>query len=238
MKELIKKLLGRDLQLLQLNYLKELEWAQIYHDSIRDKKWLSDLSLNIGRWAGNYPFFYALNRILNDYKPKNILELGLGESSKFISTYIDNYLTESVHTIIEQSEDWKNSFKERFSLSNKSFITILPLIKNNIKGHETNGYDKIEEFVTKKYDLYIVDGPFGSPNYSRYDIVNITQNLTKNDEFIIIFDDFDRKGEKQTFEELVKVMKDRNIPICVSKLGGIKDLAIIATNKYKFIKSI
>ncbi|GAL81813.1 hypothetical protein JCM19274_372 [Algibacter lectus] len=38
-------------------HLKELEWANIYHDSIRGKNALQNLPLNIGRWAGNYTFF-------------------------------------------------------------------------------------------------------------------------------------------------------------------------------------
>jgi len=63
---------------------KELEWANIFHDSIRGKKHIDDLGLNIGRWAGSYPFFYVLNRILSDYCPSSILEFGLAESSKGI----------------------------------------------------------------------------------------------------------------------------------------------------------
>ena len=91
------------ISLLQLNHIqsKELEWAHIYHDSIRGKKHIENLSLNIGRWAGNYSFFYVLNRILNDYKPEKILDLGLGESSKLISTYLEHYLPNSTHTIVE-----------------------------------------------------------------------------------------------------------------------------------------
>jgi hypothetical protein len=59
--------------------LNELYWANVYHDSIRGKKELENLGLNIGRWAGNYTFFYVLNRILNDYQPKKIIEFGLGK---------------------------------------------------------------------------------------------------------------------------------------------------------------
>lgn len=237
-KEKIKKLLGRDLQQVIINQNKELEWAHIYHDSIRDKEWLNSLSLNIGRWAGNYPFFYILNRILNDYRPKEILELGLGESSKVISTYLDNYLMESTHTIIEQDDNWKNNFNDRFTLSTRSSVYILPLQKKNLKGVEFNGYEKIEEFITKKYDLYLVDGPFGSPNYSRYDIVNIMKKMKKNDEFILILDDVNRNGEKQTFNELKNLFEDKKIGIHVGYYKGMKSVAVIGTKKYRFVESI
>ena len=58
-----------------LSYLKEIEWGLLYNDSIRGNPSLQNLSLKIGRWAGNYSFFYVLNRILSDYKPINILEI-------------------------------------------------------------------------------------------------------------------------------------------------------------------
>ena len=234
----IKKLLGRDLKHIIINQNKELEWAHIYRDSIRDKEWLNNLSLNIGRNAGNYSFFYVLNRILNDYRPKEILELGLGESSKFISTYLHNYLIESNHTIIEQNGNWENSFNKRFKLSTRSSIHILPLQQNNVNGFETNGYEKIQEFITKKYDLYLIDGPFGSPNYSRYDIVNIVNKLNQKDEFILIFDDFNRHGEKQTFDDLKKVLKEKEIEIYIGYYKGTKTVAVIGTKKYRFVESL
>jgi len=237
-KEKIKKFLGRDLLKQELKYSKELEWAQIYHDSIRGKEWLINLPLNIGRWAGNYSFFYVLHRILYDFKPKEILELGLGESSKFISVHLDNYLTDSNHTIIEHDIDWKSKFNESFTISLRSSIHILPLRTRTVQGFEINAYEKIGEFITKKYDLYLVDGPIGSPNYSRYDIIDIARNLNKNDDFIILLDDFDRNGEKQTFEELLIVLKENDIKINTGIYGGTKDVAIIGTDKYRLISTL
>jgi len=238
MKDLIKKIVKKAGVIKQLELSREIEWAHIYHDSIRGKEWLMNLPLNIGRWAGNYSFFYVLNRILNDYKPKEILELGLGESSKFVSVYIDNYLTDSNHTIIEQDSHWADSFKDRFLLSGRSSINVIPLVKKNVKDFEVNSYENIENFITKKYDLYIVDGPLGSPQYSRYDIVNIAEMLNKDDEFIIIFDDHNRKGEKQTFKELKNVFKKKDINIHIGFYSGVKEVAIIGTDKYRFVNTL
>jgi len=220
------------------NVLKELDWANVYHDSIRGKQAIENLGLNIGRWAGSYPFFYVLNRILNDYEPKNIIEFGLGESSKFISTYMENYLQDSNHFVIEQDENWKILFNSRFQLSNRSTVKILPIEKKNIKGYSVNCYKDIDKSINQKFDLYIVDGPFGSDNYSRYDIVLLTEKLTANDEFIIIIDDYDREGEKQTVEELVKMFDKKEINFHKGIYTGIKTVLIIATEKYRYIKSL
>ena len=125
----------------------ELLWSSIFHDSIKGKPHLENLSLNIGRWAGNYAFFYVLNRILNDYQPKRILEFGLGESSKFVSTFLEHELPNSNHLIIEQSEDWKESFGMRFKLFKNSRVVVCPLEQRMIQGFASNFYKDLDTVV-------------------------------------------------------------------------------------------
>ncbi len=215
----------------------ELEWAQVYHDSIRGKQWLENLPLNIGRWAGNYSFFYVLNRILNDFKPEAILEMGLGESTKFISTYLDNYLIDSKHLVIEHDENWESIFKENFTLSNRTEIVVCPLEIAIIKGFEINAYHKFDLAVKGKFDLYLIDGPFGSPHYSRYDIMNIAQSFEPNDQFIIVMDDYNRIGEKETIDDLLALFKNNNIKVFHNIYIGNKSVKVIATEKYKYATS-
>ncbi len=216
----------------------ELEWAFVYQDSIRGKKYIEELSLNVGRWAGNYSFFYVLNRILNDFKPKSILELGLGESTKFISTYLDNYLTDSKHIVIEQDENWKNLFEERFTISKKTQIIVCPSEIVNVKGFETNVYQNLDMAVTEKFDFYLVDGPNGSYHYSRYDIVKLASNFETEDQFIIMIDDYDRQGERETVMDLRFVFKQQNRKVYENIYKGNKSVIVIATEKYKLATSL
>lgn len=216
----------------------ELEWAHVYHDSIRGKQWLENLPLNIGRWAGNYSFFYVLNRILNDFKPKAILELGLGESTKFILAYLDNYLIDSKHLVIEQDENWKNIFKESFTLSNRSEIVVCALEKAIVKGFETNAYHNFEQAVKGKFDLYLIDGPFGSSHYSRYDIMKLANNFDLNDDFVILMDDYNRKGEQETVEDLLHIFREKKIKTYHQLYSGKKSIMVIATEKYKYATSL
>ncbi|WP_397362213.1 hypothetical protein [Olleya sp. R77988] len=242
----IKKIIKEQIKLQQSSHFlitkshlqsKELEWAHIYHDSIRGKKALENLPLNIGRWAGNYAFFYLLNRILTDFKPKSIIEFGLGESTKFISTFLDNSLNESKLLTIEHDENWKSLFLDNFKLSNRAEIKTLDLVENKINGFDSNGYKKIKENIKEIFDLYIIDGPFGSKNYSRYDIVSLAENLSKNDDFIIIMDDYNRIGEKQTTKELLKFLKHKQIDVFTEEYVGNKSVFVIATEKYKYVTS-
>ncbi len=236
----IKKIIRDQIKLQKLSYsqLKELEWSQIYRDSIRGKKSIETLPLNIGRWAGNYTFFYVLNRILTDYKPKAIIEFGLGESTKFISTFIDNYLKDTTLKTIEHDANWKNQFLKNFKISDNVNIQVLDLVENEVEGYKTNGYLEILNKITTVYDLYIIDGPFGTSNYSRYDIVNLAKTFQSTNEFIIIMDDYHRDGEKQTAHKVIEVLNSKKIEIYTKTYIGNKSVFLIATKQYKYVTSL
>ncbi len=242
-KTLIKEERARQAQMLteielSRNQMREVIWSQAFHDSIKGKKYLQDLPLHVGGWAGNYSFFYVLNRILMEYKPLSILELGLGESTKFISTYLDNYLLNSSHLIIEHDENWANTFRERFALSSRSEIKLFDLQEKEVKGFQSNTYQGLTDKLEKKFDLYLIDGPFGTDRYSRYDLFGITKNLDLGDEFIIILDDYHRRGEKDTIEDVLAELKSKNIPIYTKKYVGNKSQFLIATEKYKYTTTL
>lgn len=219
-------------------YLKELNWANIYHDSIRGNENLQKLSLNIGRWAGSYAFFYVLNRILEDYRPNNIIELGLGESTKFISAFLSKYNKDANHIVIEHDEEWISHFKRNFVLNSKSEIIHLKLITRTINQYESLGYDFTEELLGRKNNLYIIDGPYGSKHFSRYDICFFLENISNEDDFIILFDDFHRQGEKDTVKNIEIILKEKKVIYHINVYKGIKDVCVIVSDKYKYISTL
>lgn len=217
---------------------KEIEWAHIFHDSIKGKPWLENTALNVGRWAGNYAFFYVLHRVLKDCAPKNILEFGLGESSKLVTAYMANELIEANHLIIEQDKDWLDFFISRNKLSIKTEVQICALEKKIIHDFEVSCYHNLEELVKNKFDLYIIDGPFGSKRFSRYDIVYLANRFSKTDEFIIIMDDYQRKGEQDTVDELQAIFKEKDIEIHLRTYKGNKTVCVLVTKQYRFLASL
>lgn len=217
---------------------KENEWANVYHDSIRGRKWIEELPLNIGRWAGNYTFFYILNRILNDFKPNTIIEFGIGESTKFVMAYLDNLLLESQHLVIEHDSNWKDLFVKNNLVSKNTTFEVYALEKRKINGFFTNSYSGINDKIKNKFDLYIIDGPFGTKNFSRYDIVYMAEKFEPNDEFIIVMDDYNRPGEKETVLDLISVFKKKDIKIYTEIYKGSKDVFVLVTEKYKYITSL
>ncbi|MGY3795225.1 polyamine aminopropyltransferase [uncultured Aquimarina sp.] len=217
----------------------EIIWAHVYHDSIRGRTYLENLNLNIGRWAGNYAFFYILNRILHDFKPKSILELGLGESSKFIMTCLTNFLNDTKHTVIEHDPNWIALFKENNNIPINTSFMQLDLVEKKFNGHTTNVYQNfLEETREQSFDLIIIDGPFGSKRYSRNNILSLVHNLNDKKEFIIIFDDTNRLGEKETFTLLISKLKEKGISLYTQEYKGSKSVSIIATKFYKYATSL
>jgi hypothetical protein len=217
----------------QLEQLTELEWAHIYKETIRGRKWLEELGISPGRWAGNYSFLYILTRVLIDYKPSRILEFGLGESSKLISACISNELQSSNHVVLEQSAEWIETFKTRYKLANNTSILHLPLIEISVNNYLVNSFKGIE-VVKDSFELYIVDGPFGSDRYSRYDICLLAANFSEGDEFIIIIDDYNRIGEKDTANALLEIFQKKGINVVTGVYSGNKSQIIIATERYKY----
>ncbi|HNR20478.1 MAG TPA: hypothetical protein PKN75_14385 [Bacteroidia bacterium] len=216
---------------------RELEWAHIFHDSIRGRHWLEELQLSPGRWAGNYSLLYLLVRILADYKPKTILEFGLGESSKVISAFLKNELHSSHHTIVEHSKDWIATFENRFSLASNSQIAIHDSIASTVYEIPTNTYSNLQAYKNSIMDFYLVDG-ISSDRFSRNYIVQFFENAQSRDEFIVIIDDYLRPGEVETSNDLIGLLNNKGIKTYTGEYIGNKSQIVIATEKYKYATSL
>ena len=71
-----------------LRATQELLWRDIFVDTVNGYSWYKNKSISLGRWAIGYNYAYVLARVLDEFKPNNILECGLGQSSKIIADYV------------------------------------------------------------------------------------------------------------------------------------------------------
>lgn len=241
----IKKLIGRMLTQVYQNSreMKENNYRNKFNDTIAGIEWWkTNTSLSLGDWAVGYNYVYFLVRILNSMKPKSILELGLGQSSKVISNYYNYYnkLENIRYEIIEQDNEWVEFYKSENYIDDKIKINILPLIKvyNKEYNTEVNVYDNFKKnLINKKYDVISIDGPFGSEQISRIDILEcIPECLNKS--FIIIIDDYNREGEKNMVFELENILKSKKIGYVKAISESVKDICIIASEDKKFLCTI
>lgn len=215
----------------------EIYWSIVFNSAIADSTWFKTKSLNPGRWAAGYPLLYILYRVYNDIKPTSILEFGLGETSKLGYQY-HHAFPQSSFTIIEQDEEWLRFFSNTVHNVNPNTV-LLPIEQKKVGQFETKVYRGLtEKLLGKKFDLIIVDGPWGSQHYSRYQIIDVVENDLLAKDFVILFDDYDRPGEKETVSKLREVLKARNISFKEGLYWGMKGSILICSEKYKFLTSL
>ncbi|GAO45226.1 hypothetical protein [Flavihumibacter petaseus] len=218
----------------------EIYWAQVFNNTISGSSWLTKQAFSPGRWAAGYPFLYILYRILNETKPQSILEFGLGETTKLTYQYLCNVQTQQQKKllVIEQDENWLRFFEQNFPGVSKN-VLLREIGKGQVKGAEVFQYkDLLEGIGNQQFNLVLVDGPWGSPQYSRYQIVSLVENDKIAADFIIVIDDVNREGESMTLQEVKLALQKKNIPFEEGVYQGVKDTAILVSPQYKFLTSL
>jgi len=214
----------------------EIMYANILRDCTVEAQWLKkrDWTLTLG--AANYSFIFILFKILEEINPTNILEFGLGQTSKLTTQYVAFKNPQAKLNIVDHNQDWINIFTQKLDITDSIKINHKNLIKFYLNTVESDKYDSLDDITTgQKFDLIIIDGPFGYNRiYPRTNILDlIPQNLAEN--FVIILDDAERKGEQNTAELIFKKLKENNIEFKKSyKIGKKKQLVITSLN-YEYI---
>ena len=220
-----------------LSTQQEIKKALIFNSTVCESEWLRHKSFSPGGWAVDFGFLYTLYRVLNDMHPQSILEFGLGQSSKMVHQYA--HFVENVKAVTgEHDKEWIGFFEKGKSGEYPVNIVKLDLEEVVYKGEKTRSFRNVSEiFKGQTFDLILVDAPFGSPRYSRSQILELVpQNLAKR--FCIIIDDYDREGEKETVRELLSRFKELDIAVCANVYSGSKSHCLICSEDLKFLTSL
>ncbi len=106
-------------------------------------------------------------------------------------------------------------------------------------GYNTSVYKGLDLLIQDKvYDLILVDGPIGSERFSRTQILDLIPLHICKDHFCVIIDDFNRVGEKDTCNELEKVLAINNIEFHSGEYKGIKSSRLYASNDLEFLTTL
>lgn len=230
-----------------VSYLKEMEasvnelkWANIYHDTIGGYKWYNINSISLGRWAVGYNYAYILVRTLNEIKPASILECGLGQSTKIIASYMNYYMENKIikYDVVEQDSEWINFFGKNESISKNVNIYQREIVSKEKKGGKFYYYNDFKSVIKgKRYNLLSIDGPWGGENISRTDVIEYIPDILADD-FVIIMDDCERKGEYRSFVMLRKKLETMGIKYNYSIYRGEKNVAVITSDNLKFLTTM
>lgn len=214
----------------------ELLKAEVFNSTIADSEWLRYKSFSPGRWAVDYALLYTLYRTLTAMKPTKIIEFGLGQSSKMIHQYAIFYQSKAI--TIEHDQAWIDFFRSGLEGNYDINIQLLDLATIEYNGFETLTYKNFNSFFSdEKFDIILVDAPFGSKRYSRSQIVDMAHN-NLSDSFCIIIDDTERQGEKDTIAEVCKVLDEKKIKYYSTTYTTIKSHTVICSENLRFLTTL
>ena len=233
---------------------RDLHAAQVFHDRILDSPWFTQQRLSPGNYAVDYGFLKTLYNVLSAMQPRNILEFGLGQSSKLVHQYATHFGANAL--TCENSDDWISFFFKsenpttmpvRPSMSADSPVVVdsslgypvnirrLPLAKIKIRGILTTSYQDIETvFADQRFDFILVDGPYGEERFSRPQIITLAEHNLAN-RFCILVDDSQRPGEQETIAEVESVLRRQNIPFVAATHAFSKSHTLILSPSLHFL---
>lgn len=217
----------------------ENTWANVFHDVIKDSVWLQNKAFAPGRWAAGYQMLYVMYRVLDSVKPKKILELGLGQTTRMISQYSGFYHAD--HQVVEHDPKWIEFFTITYEVpDNVKFVNLDTIVDKYLEDEDVIMYQGFEErFRGQRFDFICIDAPLGGKavKYARIDILKILPECLESD-FVLLFDDTERIGETNTINLLQKTLKENGIKYVMKRYDGRKSSTIITTKKYSFLTSL
>ena len=218
-------------------FASEAVWGELFNQVSKDSAWLKDTRFAAGRWAVGYQYLYAAYRILNEVRPQNILELGLGQSTKLISQYAAEF-PKVRHQVVEHDLNWIDFFRKNFILpSNTEVVRLVWDFVSYKEAERVRVFKNFSEtFKGQKFDFISIDAPWGGDmkQYSRIDVLMMLPDCLA-DRFIIIIDDVERSGEEHMVKEMSESLKASNIPFSMGRYSGKKDCMVLCSDDLKFV---
>ena len=218
----------------------EAVWAQIFNNTISESLWLKDKTFSPGRWAVGYPYLYVMYRVLNETRPKRILELGLGQSTRMIAQYAAAF-QDVEHIVVENDKSWIRFFSENLPLSPRTQVLELDLEMRSYNGIQNIRVykDFAQTLTNQKFDTILIDGPVGGDmhSFARIDILDIVPDCLNNS-FIIMIDDCNRIPENSMSLELEKRIAKADIRYKRSRISGEKEFILLVSADMGFITSM
>lgn len=176
--------------------------------------------------AANASLLFVLGRILTELPVSRVIEFGAGSTSKLIG-HCASRSTLTAATI-EHDPFWADHIAAQVSHP----VFTCPLTDDTRWGITTQTYQLPDLVREQRFDLLVIDGPPGKPTHSRLGAVAQAVELA-DAEFILVLDDVDRDGEKQTVKALQQQMQEQGRRVDVRWVHAAKDQLIMCTPRFE-----
>lgn len=220
--------------------ISEVLWADVFRDTTSSSEWMRDRSFSPGRWAVGYPYLYVLYRVLSEIRPRRILELGLGQSTRMIAQYVEAH-DDIRHVVVEHDREWIDFFARNYRLPDST--SVVKLDWGYVPFKEATGvrvYAGFSEALhDKQFDLISIDGPLGGDmkDYARIDVLGLLPECL-GPSFVIMIDDCERTAESRTLSEMQNALSEAGIDYRSCCYSGDKDLGLLCSTDLAFLCSM
>lgn len=189
---------------------------------------LGNSGVLIGGWSIGAPLYVMLNLLLDRHDGLSVIEFGSGQSSRFIKEVAERHPSKvHRHVVIEHDAKFAQHLVDR-----GVDVCIVPLTEM----HGGCRYDVQAESLALEnpFNVFIVDGPFGSKRLSRNNIFDFIEAKLIPEDFLIIIDDIHRVGERETEMMVMKELRKAGHHPIRRRYRGLKMCTVIASKSGSF----
>ena len=174
--------------------------------------------------AASFSLLYLLLRTVTELPVRRVVEFGCGQSSLLLDAL--QQLRPIEITTLEHDREWAQHIQQQV----KYDITCADLVERVVRGRRISTYDTDAGLDTPP-DLLLVDGPHASPKYSRWGMLQWVERELGED-FLILFDDANRRGEIDTIEETLHLLRAQGRTFRTRFYYSVKWQFVIADGKF------
>ena len=175
--------------------------------------------------AANFSLMYLLLRSVTELPVRRVVELGCGQSTLLLDAV--RQLRHFEIVTLEHEWEWA----QRIQMQVKHDITRVDLVDKVVQNRKTRVYDTDAGLDASPPDLLLVDGPQGGSRRSRWAALQwIERGL--GDDFLVLFDDAERRGEIDTIEETLSLLRSQERTFRTRFYYGMTWQFVIAAGKF------
>jgi hypothetical protein len=178
------------------------------------------------RSAATYSYLYLLLRAAQELDGLRILELGAGQSTILLDRLAEKF---PLHcTTLEHDAHWVEQIGSRV----RQRVLHAPLVQRTIRGHTGDVYDPGVLEPGQRFNVLLVDGPRSSRRRSRWGSLEFVENWL-DPEFLILFDDAERRAELQTIGAALQLLDERDCRYGSQLTRSINSQFLVATERFQ-----
>jgi len=201
-------------------------------------QWLRGTTFHFSEWSASASFLYVLYRLIIGFRPSNILEYGLGQSSRLLWKFVAHAQSSSRLSVVEHDSEWLEFFLRENPDFDPAVIWLSELYERIFESFRTTAYRyPFPPSNRGPYDLVVIDGPFGSDRFSRSQAIDVVTEGLLAKKFAVLIDDYDRSGEQETVSLMRAMLGKQGIQTKVTLFGGNRQQCLVAPESSRFIFS-